>query len=131
MALFIKTYMNVLLIFIGSGIGGVLRYFISQLIKRDDSQFPLATLITNFSACLFIGIVIQLASSKTSLNITPSQKIFLASGFCGGFSTFSTFALENINMLNQGAVITAITYTILSVILCCGATYIGMLISQQ
>ncbi len=87
-----------LLVAIGGLIGGALRFLtITLLSKVVESQFPIATLFVNIVGCLLIGIFIGLADRSVSFN--PDLRLFLATGLCGGFTTFSTFAYENAILL--------------------------------
>lgn len=87
-----------LYIFIGGGLGALVRYGISILAPLQAHRFPWATLIANVLAALVVGWAMQ-ASPKTS---DPQKYLFLVTGFCGGLSTFSTFSLETIQLLQRG-----------------------------
>ncbi len=91
--------MNYLLVFIGGGIGSMMRYGVSKLFPRSLSEFPLATLVSNLTACmLFVAFVYYGAKGMKEEWLTP----FLIVGLCGGFSTFSTFSFENFALYQQG-----------------------------
>ena len=106
---------------LGGSIGAMLRYFITIVWKTGN--FPLHTLLINILGCLFIGIVFAL-SEKTNF-ITENAKLFLATGICGGFTTFSAFSLENFQLLKTGEFLTAGFYILTSVVACIMATFIG------
>ena len=80
-------------VFIGGGLGSVLRYIISRYLNQTGSGFPLGTFTANILGSLLIGIIIGLAAKNNTLS--QNQTLLLATGFCGGFTTFSTFAYEN------------------------------------
>ena len=77
-------------VFIGGGLGSVLRYIIGRYLNQTGSGFPLGTFTANILGSLLIGIIIGLAAKNNTLS--QNQTLLLATGFCGGFTTFSTFA---------------------------------------
>lgn len=90
--------MNWILIFIGGGMGSVLRYFISQQLVQSK-HFPWATLVSNLLATAILAVlVVYLKSGERPAWLMPLMGI----GFCGGFSTFSTFSAENVQLYTQG-----------------------------
>jgi len=114
-----------LLLFVGIGsfIGGILRYLLSQFIQiKFLSTFPYGTLGVNVLGCLVIGLVLAL-SERTSM--TPEWRLFLATGICGGFTTFSAFSSETFSLLRDGQVWYASAYILMSLILGVLATFIG------
>jgi CrcB protein len=113
-----------LIIFAGSGVGGVLRYFIQKFfIDAGFIVFPVGTFIVNIAGCFLIGLFEALAAKN---NIISSEwRIALTTGLCGGFTTFSTFANENINLLRNGDYLNFSTYLALSIILGLGAVLLG------
>jgi len=119
-----------LLLFVGVGsfIGGILRYLLSQFIQTKFlSTFPYGTLTVNILGCLVIGLVLAL-SERTSM--TPEWRLFLATGICGGFTTMSAFSSETFSMLREGQLWNASAYVLASLILCIFATFIGYFIPK-
>jgi fluoride exporter len=115
--------MNYLLVFFGGGFGSLVRYGMSLTISRLDINFPLATLLSNVLACFIIG---ALTAATTKGNLTDAQRLLLATGFCGGFSTFSTFSNETIQLAQNGQLFSAFGNILLSLVLCLAATFIGL-----
>ena len=91
------------LLFIGMGsfTGGVLRYLISRYVQNFlTPSFPLGTLLVNILGCFAIGLFYGLFERGNLMN--PNLKMFLTVGFCGGFTTFSTFMNENFQLIKDG-----------------------------
>ena len=122
----IKT---LLLIGTGGFIGSISRYLTSHYMQYNfPSAFPIGTFIVNITGCFIIGLIYG-ASERSSL-ITTEWKMFLAVGFCGGFTTFSAFANENLALLRDGEFFHFIIYTGLSIILGLTATFTGVLLTK-
>ena len=105
---------NIFYIFLGGGLGSILRYAISKLFMADKSSFPWSTLIANFIGCFIIGIVLGwfINSNKQYSDLY----VFLSIGFCGGLTTFSTFSVEGLAYLKNGDLLIFITYLLFSII---------------
>lgn len=102
-----------LLVFIGGGLGSTLRFGVSKLHTHlMPSNFPLGTLLANVFACIILGLVILY--SKGKLDESLWLKYFLVIGFCGGFSTFSTFGYETVQLFKTGYTIIALANVALS-----------------
>ncbi len=113
---------NVLLVAIGGALGSVLRYLTSLFVAHYFSgKFPLATFIINFTGCFLIGVFLHF-----SLRADEKLKYLFVIGFCGGFTTFSTFANENLQLFQNGNYILALGYTLASVVLGILAVWLGM-----
>jgi CrcB protein len=118
-----------LLLIIGSGsfIGGIARFLISRYVQNQAlSAFPYGTFLVNLAGCFLIGIFYGLSERGNMMN--SELRMFLTVGFCGGFTTFSAFANENISLLREGDFFYFALYTSLSIFLGLMATYIGNLI---
>lgn len=120
-----NTILAILLdcVFVGVGgfVGSVLRYLISLLPLRHESGFPLLTLGINVLGAFVLGLIMAAAGREVPLD--PRTLLFLKVGVCGGFTTFSTFALEAQGLLSGGKPLIAILYMLLSVLLCVLAVY--------
>lgn len=113
----------ILLIGTGSFIGGVLRYGLSQFIQTKFlSTFPFGTLGVNILGCFAIGLVFGL-SERT--NMSPEMRLFLATGICGGFTTFSAFSNETFSLMRDGQLLYASAYITSSVLFGLLATFFG------
>jgi fluoride exporter len=116
-------------VFLGGGIGASLRYLISLFLKKYFGITHWATFIINVSGCLFLGFITSLALKNVHL-IDTYLKLFLTTGIAGGFTTFSTFSYENIDLLKNGKILNSVIYTTLSVILGIIAVYCGFLLGN-
>ena len=117
-----------LLVFVGGGFGSVARYFIGKWLNNLENAIPYGTMLANVLGSLLIGIIIGYLA-KTS-NLSNSQSLLLATGFCGGFTTFSTFAYENQLFLKNGDYFNFFTYTFGSLILGVVAVFVGLYLSK-
>jgi CrcB protein len=122
----IKT---ILYIAIGGAIGSVLRYLTSVFVNKYwANQFPLATLLTNVLGCLIIGFLIGLLEKNNLAN--SNLKWFLITGFCGGYTTFSTFGYENYSLFQSNNSLLAFGYIALSILLGIFAVWLGLFIAK-
>lgn len=119
------------LLIIGSGgfLGSISRFLASKFVQETiPSAFPFGTFFVNITGCFLIGLIYGLAERDSLFN--QDWKLFLTVGFCGGFTTFSTFANENLALLRDGDLFHFFIYTGLSVFLGIAATFIGVLITK-
>lgn len=113
-----------LLIAVGGAAGSLLRYLVGGVVQRmSASGFPVGTMFVNVSGCFLIGILVR---QFLNMQLTPEVRALLVVGFCGGFTTFSTFSAETLGLIEGGEYGRAMSYVVLSVVLCLGATLAGM-----
>lgn len=109
--------MNVLAVGTGGFVGAVLRYLIGKIPISENAVFPIKTFAINVIGCLAIGLITVLAAKNTHMD--ERLILFLKVGLCGGFTTFSTFALETTDLIKGGHAGVAFMYAILSMIVGC------------
>lgn len=110
---------------IGGAIGSVMRYLLGVVSTHYfKGTFPIATFITNFLGCLIIGLLIGYFGKNNEIN--PQLKLLLITGFCGGLTTFSTFAAENVQLLENGNYGLLFANVAGSVVLGIGGVILGM-----
>ena len=113
-----------ILVFIGGGFGSVLRFIIGKYLNSAESGIPYGTFLANILGSLLIGVILGLAVKNNTLS--QPQTLLLATGFCGGFTTFSTFAYENHVFLKSGDFTSFAIYTIASFVIGFLAVFLGM-----
>ncbi|MCX2839377.1 MULTISPECIES: fluoride efflux transporter CrcB [Salinimicrobium] len=118
---------QVLLVFLGGGFGSALRFLISKNLN-SVSSIPLGTLLVNFFGSLLIGFILGLGMKQEA--ISPNTTLLLATGFCGGFTTFSAFSFENQALLKAGDYINFGIYSAGSIFLGIAAVLIGIWLSK-
>jgi CrcB protein len=126
-----KTMKMLLLVGLGGGLGSMLRYLVTCLITSRITRFPaiFGTFAVNFTGCLIIGVVVGLSERYNWFS--PQMRWFAATGICGGYTTFSAFAYENINLMRNGNLIVSFVYILASIIICFFATYAGFIIVEK
>ncbi len=106
---------NIMLVILGSAMGGAMRYWISGWVQQfNNTKFPAGTFTVNLLGCFLLGMILEAASKS---NDTFQIKILLITGFCGGFTTFSAFSLENLELIRNGNLTMAIVYAFTSVLM--------------
>ncbi len=120
---------ELILVGLGGGIGSIFRYLSSVLINKNiSSVFPFATFIVNILGCLLIGFLIGLAERNGVLD--KNLRLLLITGFCGGYTTFSTFSSENLFLLQANHYFALFTYIVLSVAIGLFAVWLGIVLSR-
>ena len=108
-----------LLVFLGGGLGSGIRYLVTIAMNQYSKVLPFGTFAVNMIGCLLIGLVLGYAQKENTL--TSNQTLLLATGFCGGFTTFSAFASENLELIRNGELFNFSIYAI-------GSVFVGMLL---
>ncbi|MCD2178719.1 fluoride efflux transporter CrcB [Rhizobium sp. C1] len=122
--------MNYLIVFIGAGIGGVLRQGVNvATLKWLGPNFPWGTLCVNIVGSLVMGLIAEYWALKSGL--PQSARLFLTTGILGGFTTFSTFSLDTATIFERGETWLATGYAIASVVLSVGALFLGLAIVRN
>ncbi len=115
---------NYVAVALGGVVGCCARYGVSQAVQLFyGKSFPLATLIINVSGCLAMGFLFYLTLERVS--VSPSMRVAILTGVLGGFTTFSTFAMEALILAEDGETGYAVSYILLSVFLGLGAAWLG------
>lgn len=115
--------MNFLMVFIGGGLGSICRYGIARWMKDYNGDFPMGTFLANVISCIILGFLVAY-TLKNEMN--QGMKLMLLTGFCGGFSTFSTFSLETFQLLQSEDYTNAFANILLSLLVCLFCIFIGM-----
>jgi CrcB protein len=116
---------SIVFVGLGGAVGSVIRYLLGVLGAHYlKGTFPIATFITNFVGCLIIGLLIGYFGKSNEIN--PQLKLLLITGFCGGFTTFSTFAAENVQLMENGNYWLLLGNVVGSVVLGIGGVILGM-----
>ncbi len=124
--------MTCLVVGLGSGLGGMARYWINQAAAaRFGETFPWGTLVVNVSGSLLIGLLGALVAAGDSAKPPSLFLTFLMVGVCGGFTTFSAFSLQTLKLLQAGQSMAAFANVAVSVAGCLGAVWVGFLIGQS
>ncbi|TGL60580.1 fluoride efflux transporter CrcB [Leptospira sarikeiensis] len=118
--------MNFILVGLGGFLGSICRYLISQIIQNKSGSFPISTFLVNVGGSLLIGVFYGISQDKFSEEV----RLFATVGFCGGFTTFSTFALENLRLFQAGNYIIFLVYTVFSVSVCISAVFLGAYLTK-
>ena len=118
-----------LLVFLGGGLGSGIRYLVTIAMNQYSKVLPFGTFTVNMLGCLLIGLILGYAQKENTL--TSNQTLLLATGFCGGFTTFSAFANENLELIKNGEIFNFSVYSIGSILVGVLAVFIGFYLTNR
>ena len=121
-----EVLMQLIYVGLGGAVGAIMRYLFNLVFSASNSPFPLVTLLINFIGAFVIGLLSEYSGQV--MPIDPKVLLFLSTGLCGGFTTFSTFSLETSNLLSNGHFGLAALYAALSVLLCLFGLFLAKVI---
>lgn len=114
---------------IGSAVGGVARFLLSGMLQRSAATtFPFWTLVINVTGSLLLGFLMRYFLEGTPAS--PELRAMLTTGFCGGYTTFSTFSYETVALFEQGDAGRGVSYAVLSVLLALAGLFTGMALAR-
>jgi CrcB protein len=123
--------LNYILVAVGSAMGGVLRFWLSGVIaNRLGQSFPWGTLVVNVTGCFLIGLFATLTSTEGRWFVGPAGRNFFMSGVCGGYTTFSSFGLQTLNLAQDEEWLYAAGNAVLSLVLCLAAVWLGYVLAK-
>jgi len=122
--------MNLLMyVAIGSAVGGASRFALSTFLQQRAGTFPVGTLVVNITGSLALGFLLRYSLGSTS--VSAETRALLTTGFCGGYTTFSTFSYETIKLIEDGDYRRAAVYVVASVVLSLVATFLGIIAANE
>ena len=117
---------EIIAVFIGGGLGSVLRYLVNKIEIISENNFPYSTFISNFLGCFILGLVLGYFIKNENPN--SILFVFLTIGLCGGFTTFSTFSNESLQLIQNGDILTFLAYLLGSLVVGIFSVYGGAII---
>lgn len=122
---------NTFLVFLGCGAGGVFRYWVTAFVYETfDHALPHGTMIVNVSGSFFIGLLTVFLQERMS-EMDVQLRALLLVGFLGGYTTFSSFSMDTLNLINMGRYLSALAYIIGSILLCMIGVWAGTFTGKQ
>ena len=126
-----ESLLTYLWVAFGGALGSIARFWMTGTVAEFTGlRFPWGTLLINVLGSLIIGLVAGLTLVPERLGWHPDVRIFLMTGFCGGFTTFSAFSLQTIELVRSGEAVAASAYVVASAVLCVAAAWAGLLLGR-
>ncbi|GGB90906.1 putative fluoride ion transporter CrcB [Marinobacterium zhoushanense] len=117
-----------ILVALGGAVGAMGRYWVSGVLNNAEHKLPLGTLTVNVLGSFLMGVCFVLVLERAKLS--PEMRPLLMTGFMGAFTTFSTFSLEAVALIQEGHIMSALIYISLSLLLCLAALYAGLVLTR-
>tara|TARA_B100000945_G_C20222292_1_gene521188 strand:- start:227 stop:601 length:375 start_codon:yes stop_codon:yes gene_type:complete len=114
---------EIIAVFVGGGLGSVLRFLVNKIEIISENNFPYSTFISNFLGCFILGLVLGYFIKNENPN--SILFVFLTIGLCGGFTTFSSFSNESLELIQNGEIFTFLTYSLSSLVVGIVSVYAG------
>jgi len=118
----------IVMVFLGGGLGSALRFLISRGLNKSALEIPIGTLTVNIIGSLLLGLILGISLKSGALS--DNTMLFLATGFCGGFTTFATFSYQNQVFLRTGDYANLAIYTLGSILAGFAAIFVGLYLSK-
>lgn len=117
-------------VFLGAGVGGVARYAVAIGVdQRFAPSYPFATLLINVTGSFVLGVLMRVVTHSDLMGV--EMRALLATGFCGGYTTFTTFSYETARLIETGEYRRAASYVGSSVVISIAATFLGFMVADQ
>jgi CrcB protein len=117
---------------LGSALGGVARYWCSDFVAANVGEaFPWGTILVNVVGSFIIGFFVAITDSNGRFIVSPEIKLFITIGICGGFTTFSSFSIQTLNLMHEGDFFRAGANILLSIVLCLAFVWLGYVLATN
>ena len=125
------SFTTTLIVMLGGALGTLARYAVSVLALPYSRQLPWGTIVINITGSFVIGLFGTLTLAHGRFPVSENMRLFVMIGLCGGYTTFSSFSLQTLDLIRSGAVMRAMINIVVSVVLCVAATACGHLIASR